>query len=142
MWFTGAARTRLQPDHTARSDRKHGQHAAERRRPRRPEADVVAPGDLPDGVYTVSWRAISAADGHSTRGSYAFSVGAVSLALAQAAPDTETILLPSAPVRWLNLLSMALAVGSVSFAVCAWCAPPQERRMPPDGDRLGDGRHR
>jgi len=38
---------------------------------------TLMPGSLPDGVYTVSWRSISAADGHSTSGSYAFAVGQV-----------------------------------------------------------------
>ena len=30
---------------------------------------------LPDGVYTVSWRALSAADGHVTSGAFPFTVG-------------------------------------------------------------------
>ncbi len=30
---------------------------------------------LPNGVYTVAWRTVSAADGHATAGSFAFSVG-------------------------------------------------------------------
>ncbi len=94
-----------------------------------PKQMTLSPGALPDGVYTVSWRAISAADGHPTRGSFAFAVGAVAGALALAAPDTESIPLLSAPVRWLDLLSLALAVGSVAFAVCVDCEPAQERRM-------------
>src|SRR5436190_5560406 len=31
----------------------------------------MAPGKLPDGLYTVVWRALSVADGHATLGSYA-----------------------------------------------------------------------
>jgi copper transport protein len=31
--------------------------------------------DLPDGVYTVTWRAVSQVDGHLTAGSYSFGVG-------------------------------------------------------------------
>lgn len=80
-------------------------------------------GALPDGLYTVSWRVISAADGHSTRGSFAFAIGAANAAFGSAAPDTETIPPLSAPVRWLNLLSLSLAVGSVAFAVSVWRAP-------------------
>ena len=34
--------------------------------------DVVA---LPEGVYTVAWKANSAVDGHTTEGSFAFAVG-------------------------------------------------------------------
>ncbi len=90
---------------------------------------TLAPGKLADGVYTVSWRAVSATDGHATSGSFAFAVGAVLGEAALAAPDTETIPPLSAPVRWLDLLSLTMAVGSVAFAVCVSCAPPQERRM-------------
>ncbi len=35
----------------------------------------VALQDLPDGVYTVSWRTVSATDGHLTSGSFSFGVG-------------------------------------------------------------------
>ena len=90
---------------------------------------TLAPGALADGVYTVSWRAISAADGHATSGSFAFAVGQVTGLAALAAPDTETIPPFSAPVRWFDLLALALAVGSVAFAVCVTCAPSHERRM-------------
>ncbi len=37
---------------------------------------VSLPGDLPDGAYTVSWRVVSSADGHSTGGTFAFGIGA------------------------------------------------------------------
>ncbi len=36
---------------------------------------TVPLGPLADGVYTVAWRTVSAADGHATAGSFAFSVG-------------------------------------------------------------------
>ncbi|HVU12425.1 MAG TPA: copper resistance protein CopC [Phototrophicaceae bacterium] len=90
---------------------------------------LLAPGSLPDGVYTVSWRAISAADGHPTNGSFAFAVGSVTGLAALAAPDTETIPAFSAPVRWFDILALTLAVGSVAFAVGVTCEPPQEERM-------------
>jgi copper transport protein len=35
----------------------------------------VAVGPLPDGVYTVAWRTVSAVDGHVAAGSFAFGVG-------------------------------------------------------------------
>jgi copper transport protein len=35
----------------------------------------VAIGRLPDGVFTVAWRTVSAVDGHIAAGSYAFSIG-------------------------------------------------------------------
>src|SRR5579871_2848885 len=68
--------------------------------PADPKHMMLAPGNLPDGVYTVSWRAISASDGHPTNGSFAFAVGSVTGLAALASPDTETIPPLSAPVRW------------------------------------------
>jgi len=40
-----------------------------------PNTLVVPVGPLSDGIYTVAWRTVSAADGHATAGSFAFSVG-------------------------------------------------------------------
>ena len=37
---------------------------------------VTMPADVPDGVYTVSWQAVSTVDGHVTAGAFAFGVGA------------------------------------------------------------------
>ncbi|MBI5671035.1 MAG: copper resistance protein CopC [Chloroflexi bacterium] len=37
---------------------------------------IVRPGDLPDGLYTVSWEAVSSSNGHLTKGSYTFTIGA------------------------------------------------------------------
>ncbi len=90
---------------------------------------ALAPGDLPDGLYTVAWRVISAADGHSTQGSYAFVVGEAVEATALAAPDGETIPPYSAHVRWFDLVALALAVGGVAFAVCVACPPRHELQM-------------
>ena len=40
-------------------------------------AELVVPlkADLPDGVYTVAWRTVSAVDGHLATGSFAFGIG-------------------------------------------------------------------
>jgi putative copper export protein/methionine-rich copper-binding protein CopC len=48
---------------------------------------VVPLGELPDGTYTVSWRVLSADDGHVTAGSFAFGVGE---AASPAATATQT----------------------------------------------------
>jgi copper transport protein len=37
--------------------------------------EVSLPPSLPDGVYTVNWRAVSSADGHLTTSAFAFGVG-------------------------------------------------------------------
>ena len=49
---------------------------------------IPLPADLPDGVYTVSWRVVSEADGHFTAGAFSFGVNV--------APGT--VVAPSIPV--------------------------------------------
>ena len=44
------------------------------------ESLIVDVRDLPQGIYTVVWKTTSAVDGHTTGGSFAFAVGAASLA--------------------------------------------------------------
>ena len=56
---------------------------------------VALPGDLPDGVYTVSWSVISTTDGHPTRGAFAFGVG-VDQASVSVSPGAQA---PSTPFR-------------------------------------------
>ena len=93
----------------------------------------VQPGELADGLYTVTWRVLST-DGHSTEGSFAFGIG-VPVTTASAVPlIDETIPAESAAIRWFNLLSMSLAVGSVAFWLFVWTpsasrSPAAERRL-------------
>lgn len=79
----------------------------------------LVPGDLPDGLYTVVWRALSAEDGHQTRGSYAFAIGA---AAGAALSDTasETIPVGDSAARWLTTISAALLIGGLGFVVFVW----------------------
>jgi len=79
-------------------------------------------GDLPEGLYTVDWRALSTVDGHTTRGSFPFVIGDAA-GLSGFVADTgidETIPVDSAVVRWLNFVSLALGVGSVAFWLFVW----------------------
>lgn len=80
-----------------------------------PYALVLGGEDLPplaDGVYTVTWRTLSAADGHTAEGAYSFAIGSdAELPTAAGAMDhTE-----AAPIdvigRWLTYLGLLLAVG-------------------------------
>ncbi len=52
------------------------------------QLQIPLPADLPDGVYTVSWRVVSEADGHATAGAFSFGVNV--------APGT--VVAPSIPV--------------------------------------------
>ncbi len=76
--------------------------------------------DLPDGIYTVSWRVVSAADGHPTEGSFAFGVGVLVNDAVASAEINETIPIGGASVRTLNLLSFALMIGSIGFVLFVW----------------------
>jgi copper transport protein len=74
-----------------------------------------------DGVYTVSWRTVSAVDGHAAAGSFAFGVG-VAPGTSSSPPTTTTA--PNASpaatlIRWLLYLGLAglLGAGVVGFVV-------------------------
>ena len=61
---------------------RRGRHRARRSRPDRPSAPRapnrevrVRLDPVPDGVYTVTWRTVSATDGHVTAGAFSFGVG-------------------------------------------------------------------
>lgn len=81
--------------------------------------------DLPQGLYTVVWKAISAVDGHATQGSFSFTVGDVPLS--ESTPReimslVDNALSASAPPplydilsRWLNLTTLIALVGALFF---------------------------
>jgi len=95
----------------------------------------LQPGDLPDGLYTVVWQVVSAADGHQTAGSFPFTVGEAPTVAPTTAPTNTAIPTGDALVRWLNLLTLAWIVGSVGFVyfvgqpagIAAW--PVVTRRL-------------
>ncbi|MCU0476600.1 MAG: copper resistance protein CopC [Anaerolineae bacterium] len=86
------------------------------------------PPDLPDGLYTVSWRVVSAADGHATEGAFTFGIGEVMVAgggaIALGAPVVDGV---AVAVRWLNLVSLGALVGWVGFRL--WVLPTVSRRL-------------
>lgn len=78
-------------------------------------SDVVyafAPPALEDGTYTVVWRAVSSVDGHTTQGSFAFSVGEETEVTA---PDIIGAGDPSKALsvfsRWLTFVTALLLTG-------------------------------
>jgi len=78
-------------------------------------------GLLPDGLYTVVWRVVSAADGHMTAGSFPIAVGNATFDAAALIPKVdEAVASDGILVRWANLFSMALAVGSIGFWQFVW----------------------
>lgn len=81
-----------------------------------PDELTVDVGELPNGVYTVSWRTLSRVDGHVTAGAFAFGVGV--------SPAGHKIVQPKAPSptaltvisRWLFYTGLFLLLG-VAFVV-------------------------
>jgi copper transport protein len=91
---------------------------------------VVSLQPLPDGVYTVSWRVMSAADGHITGGAFPFIVG-LRTAAAPTVVAQGGLQLPVANVivKWLVYLAMAALAGGHIFVLAVW-QPVQRRLMP------------
>lgn len=78
------------------------------------------PGHLPNGLYTVVWESVSAADGHHMEGSFAFTIGPAITPPSTPYQPRETIPLVDTLVRWINLVSLTLAVGSIGFVCFVW----------------------
>ena len=73
---------------------------------------------LDTGVYTVSWQIVSAVDGHSTTGAYAFGVRAdPSRAAAAAAAVSPQLSLLGVFARWLLIGGLVALLGAGAAAV-------------------------
>ena len=68
---------------------------------------ILLPASLPDGVYTVSWRVVSEADGHATAGAFSFGVNV--------APGT--VVTPSVPVPTTPSPSVGSVAGKLLLYV-------------------------
>jgi putative copper export protein/methionine-rich copper-binding protein CopC len=82
-----------------------------------PYALFVADPALPDGVYLLRWRTLSAADGHTAEGFFNFGIGDVPGTLAggpQGMTHTETDA-PGVIGRWLTYVGLLLALGMAIF---------------------------
>jgi len=88
-----------------------------------PTIMAISLPDLPSGVYTVVWKAVSATDGHFTSGSFPFGVGNVTLNIEPNQRNNLWFVFPS-PVevldRWLNLLSEVSYFGGVVYVLAVW----------------------
>jgi len=102
--------------------------------------EPLKPG-LPQGVYTVSWRATSAIDGHVTAGAFAFGVGATPTAadisaatLASQQPAPSPL---DAIIGWLTYLGSAGLLGLTLFSLLV--VEPESRLLPdgPWAERVG-----
>jgi copper transport protein len=81
---------------------------------------AVPLGQLPNGAYTVSWRAVSSTDGHLTNGSFAFGIGVQASAAATSGSPAPASPSPS-PLgvagRWMLDWGLILLVGAVASSL-------------------------
>lgn len=75
----------------------------------------LLPDTISDGVYTVAWQVVSAADGHPTRSNFSFTVGEPNESAGAAAITNEPVPLDNALVRGVNLYTLALLIGVCGF---------------------------
>jgi len=85
--------------------------------PTDPYALVLTDPQLPDGVYRLTWRTLSAADGHTAEGFFNFGIGDVPGSLAggpQGVTHSDTD--PAGVIgRWLTYIGLLLALGMAAF---------------------------
>ena len=84
---------------------------------------TVSVRSLGDGVYTVSWKALSAVDSHVTAGAYPFAVGdveAAALAAASQASQGTRLAFGEVLARWALYLGAAVLTGGMVFVNLVW----------------------
>jgi copper transport protein len=78
------------------------------------------------GVYTVSWRVMSADDGHVTEGAYVFVVGGTEIS---GSPEAGQVVAVTgwidALARWLGMLGAVALIGMLTASLVFW-----RRRLP------------
>ena len=87
-----------------------------------PTRMTVSLRSLSDGVYTVTWKAVSAIDGHQTVGTFPFAVGNVNPSAVNAVRTSTTASLPFSALlaKFFLLASLAILVGQRLFIELVW----------------------
>ena len=94
-----------------------------------PDSIRVPLGPLGDGVYTVSWRTVSAVDGHVSAGSFVFGIG---VAPPSSQPDqagagtSESGSPPGIVARWILYLGLVALIGAAFVAVAVAKRPVRD----------------
>lgn len=100
--------------------------------PSDPLALIASLRGLPEGMYTVAWRANSAVDGHTTSGSFTFGVGnSPPPSQPIAARGTTEFSRPTTAevvARWAAFLSVTAFTGALSLWLLVW-APVLRRAV-------------
>jgi copper transport protein len=90
--------------------------------PADPTRMTVSLHSLNDGVYTVTWKAVSTIDGHQTTGSFPFAVGNTNASAVQEIQQSSTFRLPFSTLisKFLMLASLAVLLGYRFFIALVW----------------------
>ncbi|HET9905919.1 MAG TPA: copper resistance protein CopC, partial [Anaerolineales bacterium] len=90
--------------------------------PSDPRRMTVTLHSLPDGVYTVSWKALSTVDGHQTVGTFPFAVGDANAESMQSMQQSTTARLPFSALlsKFILLVSLTVLIGQRLFIWLIW----------------------
>ena len=90
--------------------------------PADPTRMTVSLRSLNDGVYTVTWKALSAVDGHQSVGTFPFAVGNVNREAVSSVQQSSSFRLPFSTLlsKFLILASLALLLGQQLFITLVW----------------------
>ncbi len=84
---------------------------------------LVSLRSLPEGIYLVSWKVLSAVDSHPTNGSFPFAVGNVSpasLAGVQSSSGETSVSVGAVASKGVIYLAIALLAGGLLFTRLVW----------------------
>ncbi len=80
--------------------------------------------DLPDGVYTVTWRTVSATDGHFTAGAFTFGVGVTADEVVPVRGNAESESPSPTPLavlgRWALYVGLVVLLGAAIGGLLVW----------------------
>ncbi len=90
--------------------------------PSDPTRMTVSLRSLNNGVYTVTWKAVSSADGHQTVGTFPFAVGSANASAVSTIQQSTSYRLPISALlaKFLMLAALALLVGQRLFIALIW----------------------
>lgn len=132
VWFTEKLEPRFSELSVVDKNGQRVDKADSKVQPDIPNSMVVSlKTGLPDGPYTVIFSNVSAEDGHTVKGSFAFLVGAgelplsatnspLALAEQPGQSGNDNLNFFSVVLRWLNYLGGAGVVGALLFTLLVW----------------------
>ncbi|HXX38670.1 MAG TPA: copper resistance protein CopC [bacterium] len=129
MSFTEQPEVSLSIVHVLDSSGKPVERGRVRAVPGHPDMLTIPLGPLPEGVYTVSWRTVSAVDGHVTGGAFAFGVGQTPTQAPSSQPASPPPSVGYVVSRWLFYLGLSGLAGAAWVWTLAFREPPAQIRF-------------